>query len=356
MQTHATAGASAGRLPAGPAWLPKGLTVLLATAVLVTGATGLFQYVRTYWLYRGFAPPNQPAVVRVRRHGRSRLVRVTRGTEKTIYVRSPALGGRRELVDVYLPPGYFQHPRQRYPVYYLLHGSPGAPTNFFHVADIEVAEDLLVAKGLMKPMIIVAPTGGPSFFSDTEWANGVRKNTGWETYVVRDLVEVVQHDFRAIPSGRYRIVGGLSMGGYGALDMAIHHPGEFDVVESWSGYMWADRVPGVFGAHPKRSMMLYDSPAFEVRRVAKRLRADHVFIWFYSGRRDPLRFQNERFATELQALHIGHSFLLEPGGHDWRLWRSMTPSALLVASQHLPPLPTPQAASPYRLADGAERA
>ena len=317
------------------------LTVLSA-AVVLGGVSGVVQYARTYWLYRGFPPPNIPSVVRVHSPTGTRLVRVQSGTTLTIYVRSPALGGRVELVDVYLPPGYSQHPTERYPVYYLLHGTPGAPTNFFHVADIGVVEDELVAEGLMRPMIIVAPTGAPSFFADTEWANGVRPHTAWETYMVRDVVRAIDHEFRTIPSGRYRIVGGLSEGGYGALDMAIHHPGEFRVVESWSGYMYADHVPGVFGAHPRRAMLEYDSPAIAIRRVAAVLRREHLFIWFYSGRRDELLGQNIAFARELTSLHIAHRFLVEPGGHDWRLWRSMTAAALLAASRHLPargPLP-----------------
>lgn len=333
---QATSGESGPWLLRGQRW-PKAVSILLALAIVIAGVSGVVQYLRTYWLYRGFPPPSTPSAVRVTGPGgSSRIVPVRRGTVRALYVRSPALGGRHELVDVYLPPGYVGHPSERYPVYYLLQGSPGAPTNFFHVADIEVAEDLLVAKGLMRPMIIVAPTGGPSFFSDTEWVNGVRPHTGWETYMARDVVAAIQRDFRTIPNGRYRIIGGLSMGGYGALNIAIHHPGEFDTVESWSGYMWADKVPGVYGAHPKRAMMLYNSPAYEIRRVAPILRRNSLYVWFYSGRADPLLSQNERFAAELSSLHIPHAFLIRPGGHDWRLWRSMTATALLVASRHLP--------------------
>src|SRR5205809_886121 len=98
-------------------WTPP--LVGLACAVLVAGgALGTFRYLRNYWLYRGFDPPRDPAFVR-------QLGDV--GTTQRLYVASAALGGRRQPVDVYLPPGYAQDPARRYPVFYRLHGCPGRP-------------------------------------------------------------------------------------------------------------------------------------------------------------------------------------------------------------------------------------
>ncbi len=314
------------------------LAVAVLFAVLgIAGVTGVVQYARTYWLYRGFAPPNEPASVAVRSAHGVRFATVRRGTLVTLEVRSPALGNRPEPVLVYLPPGYFGHPDKSYPVLYLLHGTPGAPINFFRIADIGVLEDVMIAKREIEPMILVAPTGSPSVFADTEWVNGVRSDTGWETYVVRGVVTAVDRRFRTIRNGRGRAIAGLSEGGYGALDMAFHHPGEFDVVESWSGYEWADHVPGVFGAHERPAMLAYDSPAVQLRRRAAVLRQDHLFVWLYSGARDPLLVQNEHFATELTRYRIAHRFVIVPGGHDWKVWRSMAGESLLIASRHLGP-------------------
>ena len=68
-----------------------------------------------------------------------------RGTTTRFYVASPALGGRRQPVDVYLPPGYAAHPHRRYPVLYLLHGVPGRPGAFLATVRMGVVEDELVA-------------------------------------------------------------------------------------------------------------------------------------------------------------------------------------------------------------------
>ena len=73
----------------------------------------------------------------------------------------------------------------------------------------------------------------------------------------------------------------MSEGGYGALNIGLHHPGEFGLLESWSGYMLADHLPAVFG-HSTR-VMAYNSPATWVPSVAPQLRADHTYIWFYIG-------------------------------------------------------------------------
>src|ERR1700690_2415671 len=78
-------------------WRWPALLVPLA-AFLAFGLLGLYRYVDGFWLYRGYPPPRDPACVT--QHGR----------ELTFVVPSPALGGRRQRVIVYLPPGYDSSP------------------------------------------------------------------------------------------------------------------------------------------------------------------------------------------------------------------------------------------------------
>src|SRR5438270_8987451 len=197
----------------------------LAGAALATflaiGLIGAYRYVDNYWLYRGFAPPRDAPFVKVR------------GTALQISVTSPALGGRRQPVDIYLPPGYAAHPRRHYPVLYLLHGFPGRPAAFLATVRMGVVQDELVALHRARPMILVMPFGSTGSFTDKEGANGVRPHEGWETFVARDVVHAVEQRYRTTA---VRAIGGLSEGGYGALNIALHHPREFRVVESWSGY------------------------------------------------------------------------------------------------------------------------
>src|SRR6478672_1863621 len=237
---------------------PRGgwLVAAAFASFLVIGLIGAYRYVDNYWVYRGFAPPRDAAFVH------------EHGSAKQITVTSAALGGRRQPVDVYLPPGYNAHPFRRYPVLYLLHGFPGRPAAFLATVRMGVVQDELVALHRARPMILVMPFGSTSSFTDKEWANGVGKDEGWETFVARDVVHAVDARYRTIRAGRGRAVAGLSEGGYGAINIAIHHPGEFRVVESWSGYQHADDIGSVFGH--RQQLLQSNSPALTIAHVANR--------------------------------------------------------------------------------------
>ena len=290
-------------------------------AVVLVGLVGTYRYLDNFWLYRGFSPPRDPAFV------------TAKGSAQRFYVSSRALGGRRQPVDVYLPPGYAQHPSRRYPVFYLLHGVPGRPGAFLQTVRMGVVEDILLARHTIRPMILVMPFGSTGSFTDKEWANGVRPHEGWETFLSRDVVRAVDGRYRTIRSGSGRAIGGLSEGGYGALNIGLHHPTRFQVIESWSGYQRADDVRSIFGH--RQALLRQNSPSSTVGRQARTLRAHHDFIWFYAGMGDALRAQNEAFARRLSVLRVGHRFEVHRGGHDWALWRAQAANALLAASKHL---------------------
>jgi enterochelin esterase-like enzyme len=277
-------------------------------------------YLQNFWLYRGFPPPKDPALVQP-------------GHAERIYVTSPALGGRRQPVDIYLPPGYETAGPARYPVMYLLHGFPGRPGAFLQTVRLGVVEDVLLHQHRARPFILVMPFGSTGTFTDKEWANGVGRGQGWETFVARDLVGAVDARFRTIPSGSARVLAGLSEGGYGALNIGLHHPGEFRVLESWSGYERADNLKSIFGGEQAR--LRANSPLLTLPHVAGRLRGAGTYVWAYSGTTDSFRSQNADFAAALLRAGIPHRFKLLRGGHNWAIWRAQAADALLAASRHL---------------------
>ena len=155
------------------------------------------------------------------------------------------------------------------------------------------------------------PSGSTGTFTDKEWANGVTRNNGWETFVARDVVHAIDKRYRTIPSGRARAIGGLSEGGYGSLNIALHHPREFKVIQSWSGYVRADHLRSIFGTEPAR--LAYNSPLLELPKRAAALRRARTFIWFYSGREDRLHTQNGEFAAALTRARLPHRYFLVRG-------------------------------------------
>lgn len=295
-----------------------------AAAIGVVGLLGTLHYLQNYWYYRGFDPPRDPAFVRA-------LGDV--GTTDRFDVASAALHGRRQPVDVYLPPGYAASPSRRYPVFYLLHGFPGRPGAFLQTVRLGVVEDILLAKHLIRPFILVMPFGSSGTFTDKEWANGIHRGEGWETYVARDLVRSVDARYRTIRNGAGRALGGLSEGGYGALNIGIHHPGEFGVLESWSGYGRAADIGSIFGH--RAQLLAANSPLTTLPAAAAKLRSAGTFVWFYSGSDDHLLGQNRALADELARAGVGYRFFVVRGGHNWALWRGNAAVGLLAASRHL---------------------
>jgi enterochelin esterase-like enzyme len=297
------------------------LVLLGLAAFLSVGFLGLYRYLDNYWLYRGFAPPHDASFVRVQ----GRAIRID--------VASAALGGRRQPVDVYLPPGYATHPHERYPVLYLLHGEPGRPGAFLMTVRLGVVEDELTALRRAQPMILVMPFGSTGTFVDKEWANGIGAHERWETFVARDVVHAVQRRFRTIRSPSGRGIGGLSEGGYGAINIALHHPREFGLVESWSGYEKADPIVSIFGHGG--SLLARNTPLDTLAAAAPALRRTHTFFWMYTGQDDRFLAQNVEFAALLRRAHIPHRLRILHGGHNWALWRGNAAQAYLAASRHL---------------------
>jgi enterochelin esterase-like enzyme len=291
-----------------------------AAALVAFGLLGAVRYLQNFWLYRGFPPPKDPALVQA-------------GHAERMYVTSAALGGRRQPVDVYLPPGYEAAGTARYPVMYLLHGFPGRPGAFLRTVRLGVVEDVLLHRHRVRPFILVMPFGSTGTFTDKDWANGVRSGEAWETFVSHDLVGAVDSRFRRSSTGSGRVLAGLSEGGYGALNIGLHHPGEFRVLESWSGYERADNLKSIFGGD--RTLLRANSPLTTLTGVAGRLRASRTYVWGYSGTTDSFRAQNADFARALARVGIPHRFKQVRGGHNWAFWRAQAADALLAASHHL---------------------
>jgi enterochelin esterase-like enzyme len=255
------------------------------------------------------------------------------GTISRYDIFSPVLG-RVQEIRVYLPPGYATaSQRLRYPALYLLHGFPGSPASFVDGLTVGTAEDELLAEHLMQPVVLVMPAGAADAVTQTSWLDSAVTGR-WESFVAGDVVHWVDACFRtnAAPAGRG--VAGLSDGGFGALNLGLHRPGEFRLVESWSGYENADPASPPF-AGTGRSLLAYDSPAVWLSRVAPALRRAHVFFWMYIGADDAARAENAAFAAALTAARVPHSFQIVPGSHLPSVYRANLPAALRVAGARL---------------------
>ncbi|HEU5317317.1 MAG TPA: alpha/beta hydrolase-fold protein, partial [Chloroflexota bacterium] len=137
---------------------------------------------------------------------------------------SAALGGEMPY-RIVLPPNYGAREQQgrRYPVVYLLHGRGARYTEWWGY-DLERRLNELFSGDPQRHAIFVLAQGSTGY-----WANQ-QNGTKWGDYVAKDLVAHVDATYRTVATRPARAVGGLSMGGHGALQLALNFPDTFGVV------------------------------------------------------------------------------------------------------------------------------
>jgi S-formylglutathione hydrolase FrmB len=130
-------------------------------------------------------------------------------------------------VHVDLPTGYDDQPDRRWPVSYFLAGTQNTYKSFNNVVGgVELTKDY--------PSIVVSPNGDSGYWSD--WYNdGKGGPPMYESYVIDQLLPLIDQHFRTIPDRAHRVIAGVSMGGYGATMFAARHPDLFSAVATISG-------------------------------------------------------------------------------------------------------------------------
>jgi S-formylglutathione hydrolase FrmB len=205
-------------------------------------------------------------------------------------------------------------PRGERALLVFLHGHNGSADSFI--------ENEAVFKGLArlgaKAPVIAFPSGGDGGY----WHDRVEGD--WETYVMREVIPTVVHRFGIDPS---RVaIGGISMGGFGAYDLALEHPDRFCAVGGHSAALWfegGETAPGAFD----------DAADFERNDVVGKVRADPeafgpIPIWNDYGDEDPFRVYNEGFVQALEAGDANLTTHSWPGGHEASYWDAHWPAYL----------------------------
>ncbi len=198
-------------------------------------------------------------------------------------------------------------------VYYLLHGLSDDHTIWMRRTSIE-----RYVAGL--PLVVVMPDGGRG------WYTNAVEGYAYEDDLIKDIVSLIERTFpvRAERSGR--AIGGLSMGGYGAVKIALKYHEMFAGANSHSGALGFTRLD------PEEAKAAQPGIRPDLRQVAPgRSRGPvcaprthrpwpHPGIRIDCGTYDSLIDQNRAFHKHLEALHIPHEYQEFPGAHDWAYW------------------------------------
>jgi enterochelin esterase-like enzyme len=249
--------------------------------------------------------------------------------------------------SIYLPPDYYVSNR-RYPVVYLLHGYGDNETSWIQFGEADRVADEHIKSGELPPMIIVMPNAGASWYIN-DYQNKVR----YEDMFVQELIPHIDSMFRTRTQREYRAVSGLSMGGFGSLTLAMHHPELFSVCAALSAGIRTDEgfkdIPDeryttvfapVFSGPAKGEDRLTltwkrNSP-ITLARSAPEGDLMKVRWWIDCGDDDALTVGNAMLHLALLNRKIPHEYRVRDGGHTWSYWRTGLPDALkfIAASFH----------------------
>jgi S-formylglutathione hydrolase FrmB len=185
------------------------------------------------------------------------------------------------------------------------------------------------------PMVVVMPDGGRGFYTNAF------QGDAYEDDLLKDVMGLVERTFPVKPERSARAIGGLSMGGYGAIKLGLKHPELFASVLSHSGalgflrgdlkrskehYPEFDRV---FGKSPENGP---EDPFAIVERIdhgrSPAMRID-------CGTEDFLLGQNRAFHAKLESLHIPHEYQEFPGAHEWGYWDRHVQEAIAFHARNL---------------------
>jgi enterochelin esterase-like enzyme len=235
--------------------------------------------------------------------------------------------------EVYLPPAWFAHRRPHLPVMMMLHGNPGAPTDWSGAGQVPQTLDAWAAAHHgVAPIVVMPDVNNGNHLHDTECVDSPRGNE--ETYLTEDVPKFVQSRFFTLPPGRSWGVGGFSEGGSCSIMLALRHPDLFRTFLDFGGlsgprigendHNATSTVNALFHGSEK------DFQKHEPSDLLKQRRYPMLGGWFEQGNADPQSFAA---ATKLASLSekagIATRMVTVPGAaHTFTLWRAAFNDAL----------------------------
>jgi putative esterase len=240
---------------------------------------------------------------------------------------------------VYLPAGYSDpaNAHRRYPVAYLLPGYPSSSYDWFGAGRLAASAASLQRQGLLRPMILVSPDVSGGSRQDTECLDSSVGGPRIETFLTRTVVTTVDHDYRTLAERSERVLGGVSAGGFCALNVGLRHQQEFGVLLGLMPYGDPGRKADDVMFHGDPRLVRLNSPSLYVATMPIR-QPQPVFL--AAGLGDPeVDGIVPDLARKLAARGLYVGMRLDPVGlhHTWREARREVPYALAFASAHLGP-------------------
>jgi len=131
-----------------------------------------------------------------------------------------------KMIDIYLPGDYYQHPEIQYATIYYLHGAGGNQNSgvekAFWYYNLHSDNTTITSP----PAIFVCPDGSCPPFMGSDYVNSELYGK-YEDFIMQDVIGFIENNFRANPDKNFRMITGLSMGGFGSSRLAATYPEKF---------------------------------------------------------------------------------------------------------------------------------
>ena len=221
---------------------------------------------------------------------------------------------------VILPDGYKR--AKKLTTVYLLHGFSG---NYKEWDELGKASPLADKHNV----IIVMTDGG---YDSWYWDSPVVPTNRYETFISKEVVEYIDSHYKTIADRSGRAIAGLSMGGHGALYLAIRHQDTYGAAGSMSGGVDIRPFPRNWGMS-KWIGTIAENPQnwedYTVINMIDRLKPNHTRLIIDCGTEDFFYKVNCNLHAKLLEAKIPHDFYVRPGAHNWAYWRNSIKFQLL---------------------------
>ena len=246
---------------------------------------------------------------------------VPHGAVAAITYHSSSLNRMRRM-HIYTPPGY-EAGRDKYPVFYLLHGSSDSDDSWSSVGRAGFILDNLIADKKAKPMVVVMPAGhtrpmGPR----VPGASGQSATDEFVADLTTSIIPYVEKNYRVLTDRQSRAIAGLSMGGSQTLNAALPRLDKFAYIGVFSSGLFNAGGMRAGGAAPAQP----PAPSFEEAHKAELDNAAWKkglkLLWFATGKEDRLIASTKNTVEMLEKHGFKPVFIETPGGHTWLNWRN----------------------------------
>ncbi len=241
-------------------------------------------------------------------------VKLFAGTVDTISIYSNSM--HKYINAVVIKPDSYKKKKNSFSVVYLLHGYDGNYSNWItKVPELNKYADTYQT-------IIVCPDGAKSsWYFDSPIDTTYR----YETFIATEVVDFIDKNYHSLADKNHRAITGLSMGGHGALFLALRHPDVFGAAGSMSGGVDLKESKNRFDVSKRIGDTILHAKEWHdltVVNLIENYTGTDVKIIFDCGVNDIFIEGNRRLHQKMQELKIPHTYIEGPGQHNWDYWKN----------------------------------